>query len=85
MNRLFLKYYFDTTKFNIIFSIVFGLQEIAICFGTFGTLFSFLIYRYYQNDQYFFYLNHGFTKKELMVKVFMINFTISFILYLVFY
>lgn len=85
MNRLFFKYYYDVTRINILVSIIIGLQDIAISFGSFGSLISFMIYRYYQNDQYYFYLNHGFTKKELMFKVFMINFTIAFILYLLFY
>jgi len=85
MNRLFFKYYYDITKINILVSILIGLQDIGICFGTFGTLISFFVYRYFKNDQYYFYLNQGFTKKELMFKVFMINFTISFIVYLVFY
>lgn len=83
MSRLFLKYYYDTTKINILVSIIIGLQKIDICFGSFGTLFSFMIYRYYKNDQYYFYLNHGFTKTELMLKVFLINFSISLIIYFI--
>jgi hypothetical protein len=83
MNRIFFKYYFDITKINVLVSIVIGLQYIAICFGTYGILISFMIYRYYKNDQYYFYLNQGFTKTELMLKVFLINFTISFILLLI--
>ncbi len=66
MNSLFFKYYYDLTRINILVSIIIGLQYIVICFGTFGMLISFIIYRYYKNDQYYFYLNHGFTKKELI-------------------
>lgn len=85
MNNLFFKYYCDITRINILVSIIIGLQEIAISFGSFGSVISFMIYRYFQNDQYYFYINQGFTKKELMVKVFMINLTIGLILYLIFY
>jgi hypothetical protein len=46
---------------------------------------SFGVYRYFQNEQYTFYLNHGFTKRELMGKVALINCTIALILYLIFY
>jgi hypothetical protein len=84
MNRLLLKYYYDITRINILVTILIGLlTDIIICFGSFGILISFIIYRYYQNDQYYFYLNHGYTKTELMFKVFMINFTIALILFLI--
>ena len=66
MNRLFFKYYFDITRINVLVSIIIGIQHIAICFGTFGMLISFFIYHYYQREQYYFYLNFGFTKIKLI-------------------
>jgi len=85
MNRLFFKYYYDTTRINLLVSILVGLQEFAICFGSAGMIISFGVYRYFQNEQYTFYLNHGFTKRELMGKVMLINCTIALVLYLIFY
>lgn len=83
MNRLFLKYYFDITRINILVSIFIGLfTNILICFGTFGILISFVIFRYFQNEQYYFYLNQGYTKAELMIKVFIINLLIALFLFL---
>ena len=84
MNRLFFKYYIDITRINIPTSIVIGyFTNVFICFGTFGVLISFMTYRYFQNDQYYFYLNHGYTKNELMFKVFIINFLIASLLFLI--
>lgn len=36
-----------------------------------------MVYRQFQNEQYYFYLNHGYTKTELMTKVFAINLSIA--------
>lgn len=83
MNRLFLKYYIDTTRFNILACIVIGLfTNVFICFGTYGVFISFITYRYFQNHQYYFYLNQGYTKNELMFKVFIINFLVATLLFL---
>lgn len=63
---------------------VFGLMtDFIICFGTFGMLISFMVYRQFQNDQYYFYLNQGYTKTELMTKVFGINLSIALLLFLI--
>lgn len=60
MNKLFLKYYYDITKINILVTVLLGLQHFAIFFGTFGTAISFFVYRYFAGNQYYFYLNQGF-------------------------
>ena len=85
VNRLFIKYYIDTTRINVLVTLIIGLlTNFIICFGTFGTLISFFVYRQFQNEQYYFYLNHGYSKNELMLKVFSINFIIALILYFIF-
>lgn len=38
MNRLFFKYYYDITRINLLVSVLIGLQEFAICFGSAGML-----------------------------------------------
>lgn len=84
MSRLFLKYYIDITRINILVTIVFGyMTNFIICFGTFGMLITFMVYRQFQNEQYYFYLNHGYTKTELMTKVFGINLSIAVLLFLI--
>lgn len=54
-----------------------------ICFGTFGMLITLMVYRHFQNEQYYFYLNHGYTKTELMTKVFVINLSIALLLFFI--
>jgi hypothetical protein len=82
VNRLFIKYYIDITRINILVTVIIGLlTDFILCFGTFGSLISFFVYRQFQNEQYYFYLNQGYSKNELMFKVFLINFIIALILY----
>jgi hypothetical protein len=88
MILLFLKYYYDTTKINVIISVGIGIisestKGVAICLGTFGTLISFIIYSNFKKEQYYFYLNQGYTKTELMFKVFTINFLIAALLFII--
>ena len=84
MSRLFFKYYIDITRINILVTLIFGLlTNFIICFGTFGILISFMVYRQFQNEQYYFYLNHGYTKTELITKVFAINLSIAVLLFVI--
>ena len=81
---LFLKYYYDVTKFNLIVSVGIGIltesaKGFLISFGTFGGLISFLAYKQFKNNEYYFYLNQGYIKSELFLKVFITNFVIAFI------
>ena len=82
MSELFLKYYYDVTKYNIYISILViiftqRLYAGVISFGTFGMVGSFFVYRYYQNIEYYFYLNAGLSKRGIILKTFKINFIIS--------
>ena len=79
-----LQYYFDTTLFNLGFSVLIsaygGPLWGAISFATFGTLIGFLVFAYFKNNEYYFYHNLGYTKKALMVKVWSINLSIAILL-----
>jgi len=82
MSSLFLKYYIDVTKYNLFFCAVFAiirgnLIEGIVLFGTVGVLISFIIYRYFQNVEYYFYINGGLPKKRLLLTTFIINLAIS--------
>ena len=84
MSELFFKYYYDVTKYNIYISILVTIvtQRLyagVISFGTFGMVGSFFVYRYYQNIEYYFYLNKGLSKKSIILSTFIINFVISII------
>jgi hypothetical protein len=85
MSRLFFKYYLDVTKYNAIFCILMciispDLIEIIILFGTVGVLISFLAYRYFQDIEYYFYINCGLSKRNLQLKTFIINLAVSSII-----
>lgn len=84
MSELFFKYYYDVTRYNIIISILVIIlsQRLfagVISFGTFGMALSLYVYKYYQNIEYYFYLNGGLSKKSIILKAFKINFVISVI------
>ena len=83
MQSMFLKYYRDTFLYNIVFSIFIGIaSNFFICFLTFGSLVSFIAYQYHKGHEYYFYLNYGYTKLELMTKAYLFNILFSFFLYI---
>lgn len=87
MTELFFKYYYDITKYNLLFCIVVmllthRLAATIISFGSIGMLVALFIYRYYQNVEYYFYLNAGLTKKGIIVRSFLINALIATLLLL---
>lgn len=88
MPELFFKYYSDITKYNICVSILVliltqNVYFTVISFGTFGMAISVFIYKYYQNIEYYFYLNKGLSKKKIITRAFEINFIISIILLII--
>ncbi|HRQ51048.1 MAG TPA: hypothetical protein PLR74_10960 [Agriterribacter sp.] len=85
---LFLKYYSDVNKFNLLISLMVLItgQSLAagiFSFGSVGMVASFIIYRYYYNIQYYFYANAGFSKNKLMVQVAAINAILSTLILLI--
>ena len=85
MLGLFTKYYFDVTRYNVIFSTIIiiltgRLTAGIVTFATVGIFVSFLVYRQLNNLQYYFYINGGLSKKKMMLKVALINFIIGLII-----
>lgn len=85
MADLYFKYYRDITRYDILFCILVliltqRLLAAVILFGTFGTIISLMLYKYYQNIEYYFYLNGGLSKRGLILKTSKINAIISIIL-----
>ncbi len=82
MSALFFRYYIDVTKYNLFFCALYiiilgNLIEGIILFGTAGVLMSFIIYKYFHNIEYYFYINGGLSKNRLKFTTFVINLLIS--------
>lgn len=82
MWRLFIKYYFDVTKFNILFCVVFfitkpNLIDCIIVFGSVGSIISFFVFKYFYEIQYFFYANCGLSKRVIQIRTLFINLLIA--------
>jgi hypothetical protein len=74
------KYYIDVTKFNLCFSIIVGLFSpygAFFTFGTIGNLIGILCYNQFYLEQYYFYYNHGISKRRLISCLFKVNFPIA--------
>lgn len=85
MTEIYFKYYRDVTKYNLLFCMLVTIltQRIyagVISFGTIGMVVSLFLYRYYQNIEYYFYLNAGLSKRGIILKTLKINFIISVII-----
>ena len=75
MTALFLKYYTDVTRYNVLFSILVIIltQQISagiLSFGTFGMGVSLLFYRHYQNIEYYFLFEWRIIEKDNHFKYF---------------
>jgi hypothetical protein len=84
MFGLFGKYYYDVTKYNIIFSTVAAILTEhlitgIVSFGTIGIFISLLVYKQFNDVEYYFYLNGGLSKKEMIFKLAIINLIIGLI------
>lgn len=83
MRQAITKYFYDLTRYNLGFSILVGiaLRPIAgiITFGTFGMLIGLICYRYFQNNQYYFYYNLGIKKTKLISITWIINFSVAIV------
>lgn len=81
-----LKYYYDLTRYNLGFSILIGLiisiKAGILSFGTLGMMVALISYRYFQNNQYYFYYNLGLSKMALILGSWAINLLISILLLL---
>ncbi len=85
---LFLKYYSDVNKFNLLISLIVlitgqSLPVSIISFCSVGMVASFIIYRYYYNIQYYFYANAGLSRNKLMLQVGAVNAILSTLILLI--
>lgn len=82
------KYYLDINMYNIpfslIFGFVFGIIWNIIIFSSFGVLIGYLGYQTFKKNEYYTYYNLGFTKVNLIKRVWLINMLISSLILLIF-
>jgi len=85
------KYFLDINMFNVPFSLIFGLTSgifwSVVIFSSFGILIGNLGYQTFKKNEYYTYYNLGFTKTNLIKKVWFLNLTISssiFLIYIIF-
>ncbi len=88
MTALFFRYYVDVTKYNLFFCALYiiirgNLIEGVILFATIGAPISFIIYKYFHNIEYYFYMNGGLSKKHLQLTTFIINLVFSSLILLI--
>src|SRR5690554_435722 len=75
--RAYWQFYKSIFPFIAIFSILgvifIGLAWGFVLFATIGLFFGFLGFRFFYNDQYYFYYNLGLSKNRLFLSSFVIN------------
>lgn len=74
--------------FNVPFSLIFGLISgvfwSVVIFSSFGILIGYLGYQTFKENEYYAYYNLGFTKINLLKKVWFLNLTISSLIFLIY-
>lgn len=88
MNKAIRKYCLDINMFNIPFSLIIGFASQllwgVVVFCTVGILIGYLGFKMFKNNEYYMYYNLGYTKANLLKKVWMVNVLISILIVLIF-
>ena len=86
-SRAIWKYYLDITIFNLPFSLFFlvvsGLLWGLVMFSSFGILIGYIGFQAFKSEEYLGYYNLGFTKFNLLKRVWLINASASSLIFLV--
>ncbi len=80
MNSAFLKFYFDSTRYNLAFSILcLIISPLAgiVSFPTYGLVVGLFCYKQFHGHQYYFYYNLGLSRRKLIIYSFVINLNLS--------
>ncbi|MCH3884684.1 hypothetical protein [Tenacibaculum aquimarinum] len=82
------KYFIDINIFNIPFSLLIGLTLgflwSIITFCSLGILIGYLGFDFFKENEYYSYYNLGFTKSNLLKKVWFLNTSISLVIFLIY-
>ncbi|WP_299716440.1 hypothetical protein [uncultured Tenacibaculum sp.] len=77
----FFKYYIDINFLNLVFSIILIISSGAfwatVNFSSLGILIGFWGYHLFKEQEYYMYYNLGFTKRKLLLLVWITNMLIS--------
>lgn len=87
MKRAFLKFYFDSTRYNVAFSLLLlGVNPLAaiVSFPTFGLAVGMFCFKQFHGHQYNMYYNLGLSKRKLVIDSMLINLTVMAPLLLLF-
>lgn len=89
MIKVLFKYYFDVNFFNIIYTVLLsvlflGYLYVPIIFSSVGTLLGIISFRYFYDNEYYFYHNLGFTKRRLNLSVLLLNIFVSIVVTLIY-
>ena len=81
------KFVIDINIFNIPFSLIFGLifnpLWALVIFSSFGILIGYLGHSAFKKHEYYTYYNLGFTKMNLLKKVWLLNVAITLFIFLI--
>jgi len=70
--------------FSLIFGLIFGFLWSVVIFSSFGVLIGYLGYQTFKENEYYIYYNLGFTKTNLIKKVWFLNLIISSFIFLIY-
>jgi hypothetical protein len=82
------KYFLDINIFNVPFSLIFaftsGILWSVVIFSSFGILIGYLGYQTFKKNEYYGFYNLGFKKIDLLKRVWLLNISISILLFLIY-
>jgi len=81
------KYFWEINAYNLPIAIVLGISAGLIygliIFCTVGIFLGLLGFRYFKNNEYYVYYNLGYSKRDLIKKIFIRNLIIASIIFLI--
>ena len=87
-NKAISKYFLDINMFNVPFCLIFGVVSgilwSVVIFSSFGILIGYLGYQTFKKNAYYAYYNLGFKKTDLLKKVWLLNTSISILIFLIY-
>ncbi len=70
--------------FSLIFGLIYGILWSVVVFSSFGVLIGYLGYQAFKKNEYYAYYNLGFTKTNLIKKIWFLNLIISSFIFLIY-
>jgi len=87
-SKAILKYFLDINMFNVLFCVIFGFMfgflGSLVVFSSYGIFMGYLGYQTFKKNEYYAYYNLGFKKTDLLKKVWLLNTSISILIFLIY-